>query len=750
MKRFLLFGLLFFIVFSLQAAHIVGGEMSYRWVSRDSIANTNTYIITFRLYRDRFPVGPNAATSFDPDTWIGAYRGNQLVDLQGQPTTSAASGLPQEREVPNPTYDCLQPTSIIGVNEGLFEISATFPVSTESYFLVYRRCCRNRTISNIVDPGNVGATFFIEITPEAQRLNSSSPRFDALPPTLVCLDQQLRISSSATDRDGDDLVYEFCPAVIGNNTQGSTGFDPNMRPPLVNAIYQTPTYSFNRPLGTGAFSIDPVTGLITGRPEVQGQFVVTICVREYRNGVLLSTIRRDFQLNAMPCRPDFAAVVRSDSAQRKTFFINSCKVDSLEITNISIGQNRVTTILWDIQLDPNDTTRTRFTTWSPKIPIRSAGLLRGRLFLAAGSSNNCADSADVEIRIFDNPVANFSARYDTCSFTPVAFRDISTTMSGRITQQTWTIEGRDSAAQNINFQYTTPGDKRVRLRVTDNRGCQSDTTRIIRWFPSPPLVVVNPSNYIGCVPASLSFDNLSAPIDSTYRVSWNFGDGTPSVSSIRPTHRYDSVGTYSLRLEILSPLGCRVNKVFRDWIDIREVPKAAFTFSPNKGNNFDSRISFQNQSTQAGAAQWFFKSANYSGFSTDLNPTFTFRDTGLVRAKLVAINARTGCRDTLEKTVDIEPLITFFMPNAFTPNNDGENDVFRGNGYLEGLKNFNLQIWARWGEKIFETTNPREGWNGAKNNEGTPLPQGIYSYKLRYVEPRGRVQESNGFFTLIR
>jgi gliding motility-associated-like protein len=88
------------------------------------------------------------------------------------------------------------------------------------------------------------------------------------------------------------------------------------------------------------------------------------------------------------------------------------------------------------------------------------------------------------------------------------------------------------------------------------------------------------------------------------------------------------------------------------------------------------------------------------------------------------------------------------MPNAFTPNNDSVNDVFKGEGFLRGVRQFSLKIWSRWGELIFETNDPDFGWNGLIGNQ--QAPQGVYLYEVSLNHPRGAPEFYKGFVTLVR
>ena len=100
--------------------------------------------------------------------------------------------------------------------------------------------------------------------------------------------------------------------------------------------------------------------------------------------------------------------------------------------------------------------------------------------------------------------------------------------------------------------------------------------------------------------------------------------------------------------------------------------------------------------------------------------------------------------------IDIFPEVRYFLPNAFTPNGDGTNDFFLGNGVMEGATNFNLSIWNRYGEKLFETGDFQEGWNGRKDNVGQKSEQGVYVVVVTFTGPRGEAFNLKGYATLIR
>ena len=128
---------------------------------------------------------------------------------------------------------------------------------------------------------------------------------------------------------------------------------------------------------------------------------------------------------------------------------------------------------------------------------------------------------------------------------------------------------------------------------------------------------------------------------------------------------------------------------------------------------------------------------------------YTFRDTGIQQVQLIALSTN-GCRDTLTQYIDVEPIVSFFLPNAFTPNGDAKNDGFLGVGYTLGMMDFELAVWDRWGSLLFSTGDPDLAWNGRRNNLGELLPGGVYVYTLQYLTPRRQQVRTTGYVTLIR
>jgi gliding motility-associated-like protein len=722
------------------AKHIVGGEITY--IVKQKQLSSNTYVFTMRIFRDCRP--QSEAADFDTRASIGLFlqkSGRRLGDI------FAPVGI--KRRIGNPDYPCLKVPDNLCVEEGVYTWEMTLDNIDDTYILMYSRCCRNNTISNIVRPGDVGASYTVEISPLAQEVGSNSPSFKQFPPTVICNQEPLKFDHSATDAEGDQLVYRFCQPLPGGSPVGDlecTGTRPTppCYPPDGTLTFKGPDYSFSNPMGGDPqIKIDPNTGLITGTPFIKGQYVVGICVEEYRNGRLLSVIRRDFQFNVESCRPTVRGGIAADSIDlvEKQYYIFSCGQKTIDVENKSFERGNITDFRYDLNLKGINKT---YTDWEPKVVFPDTGIYKGKLFLNPGTI--CADTINLVFNIFNSISTDFSFHYDTCVAGPVTFKDKSVSQNGNITSWKWSFgDGRDTTVQNPIYQYLKPGLKPIKLTVKDTRGCTSDTSKSFGWYPVPPLVVVQPSTFNGCTPAKINFTNLSLPIDSTYTVNWSFGDGGTS-KAISPSYEYKNQGTYNVSVNITSPIGCKVSQNYTNWIKVSQGSTAGFDYTPQTVTSFNKSVTFFDRSKFATRWQWYIGNDAYS---TKQNPVHTFKDTGVYKVLQVVSN-QFGCVDSLIKYIDVEPQVTYWLPNAFSPNNDGNNDTYKGLGFIGGMKDFRMQIYNRWGELIFETTNPTEGWNGLKYNKGDDLPQGVYLCIVSYISPRGESRQLRNYATLIR
>ncbi|MFT6150147.1 MAG: hypothetical protein ACJAUH_002845, partial [Saprospiraceae bacterium] len=310
MKKFIrLTQIILFLLFTATSAnawHLVGGEMYYECLGN------NQYKISMKVYRDcRSQANP--AAPFDNPAPFSVFDGNgNQVIINGSSNTVYVPIAVGPNNLPVSTGNpCVIPPSGLCVEEAIYETTITLPYNPNGYHIAYQRCCRNSSITNIFNPNTHGGTFTVFISDLAQTTCNQSAQFANLPPIVICTNQPLNVDHSATDAEGDSLVYSFCAPYTGFQ-QGNPGPGPATPPPYSTVPFIPPLSATNPLGGSPQITINPVTGFITGMPTVTGQYVVGVCVEEYRNGMLLSTLRRDFQFNATACAVTVQADILED------------------------------------------------------------------------------------------------------------------------------------------------------------------------------------------------------------------------------------------------------------------------------------------------------------------------------------------------------------------------------------------------------------------------------------------------------
>ncbi|MBK6994151.1 MAG: HYR domain-containing protein [Lewinellaceae bacterium] len=394
-KKTLIFALLFLAAGELFATHIVGGGMTYECLGNSG--NGKLYRFTMKVYVDCI----NGQVSFDDPANIAIYRGTEQSNTLFDDFQISLASF-QDITVNEP--DCIGNLPEICVQEGVYTWESVLPVSNQSYFIVYQRCCRTNAIANIIDPGGSGTTYSVEITPLAQTLCNNSPVFNNFPPVLICNNYPLEVDYSVTDADGDLLVYSFCaPYLGGGNIGGGCNSplpSPPCPPPFDLAAFTTPLYTAGAPMaGDPVVQINPATGVISGTPQMNGQFVVGVCVEEYRNGQLLSVTRRDFQFNVTPCAPQVTALVDYDElAGPSQYVIRKCDgTTTVTINNESLPLANIQTFEWIFDL--NGTILTNSTDFDITVNFPDFGVYNGILVLNEGL--DCGDTAFIKVELYE-------------------------------------------------------------------------------------------------------------------------------------------------------------------------------------------------------------------------------------------------------------------------------------------------------------------------------------------------------------
>ena len=342
--------------------------------------------------------------------------------------------------------------------------------------------------------------------------------------------------------------------------------------------------------------------------------------------------------------------------------------------------------------------------------------------LVAVDSNNCSTTELARLEIYPNPIPNFAST-EACLNSSTQFTNQSYINSGSsISAYIWNFGDQSNSNQtNPNHTYTQVGTYNISLTAISNYGCRETTVLQARVNPNP--VAVFASSGSGCGPISSTFSESSSISEGVITGwLWNFSDGEISTDQ-HPSHIFTNPGNYDVNLTVVSDRGCYATYTASNIIQVYPSPTADFSANTYSTDIMSPTVSFQNLSTNYTTYQWVF--GDGTATSSVLNPTHTFSDTGSYSALLITTNAY-GCRDTILKHIEIRPKSTLFVPNCFTPNGDGENEVFRP--YHTNMDHLQVWVFDRWG-LLLKTWDTLDGsWDGYY--EGKKCQQDTYVYKI--------------------
>jgi gliding motility-associated-like protein len=697
--RRLLFVLFFGLLTSgLYATHIVGGEIYY-----DCLGNNN-YLITLKVYRDCF----NGQAPYDNPASVGVFdvNGNLIQNLQ--------IPFPGSTLVP-PTINspCYQPPGNVCVEEAIYTYTVNLPPIPGGYVLTYQRCCRNGTILNLNNPGNVGTTYTIDIPDQTLAICNSSPRYSNFPPIFICEGAPLTFDHSATEPDGDSLVYELCDPYDGATAQAPQP-NPPAGPPY-QLVPFLPPYNGQYPMSSNpAMSIDPQTGILTGTPNISGQWVVGVCCKEYRNGQLISINKRDFQFNVVPC----PLLTVSSIPSQQVF----CFGYNVQFINNSFNAQ---TYHWDFG-DPNATNDTSNLA-TPSWTYQDSGVYVVTLICNPGTL--CADTGTTTFYIYPLLDPNFAQPAGQC----VVGNNFSFQAAGAFLGNgtfSWNF-GPNASPSTSNQQnpnnivWDTSGVFLVTLTVDEN-GCTETYTDTVIVYPMPEADF-SPVSSTGCVPFTVQFSDSSiAGTQLTY--FWDFGDGYTS-NMANPQHTYTMVGTFDVTLIVTTINGCIASDTFFSpgLITVLPVPTAGFTVDFQSVSIFDPVITVFDQSVNADSCYLSFGDGYTVTNACD--QAHTYGNHGDYTITQIVWN-EFGCSDTAQLVVEVRPEFRFYIPNTFTPNGDGLNDVFYPS--IMGVEDYHFMIFDRWGELIFETSDIYTGWDG--RYKGNKCQEDVYVWKVSFTD----------------
>ncbi|MEO6315907.1 MAG: gliding motility-associated C-terminal domain-containing protein [Chitinophagaceae bacterium] len=570
MKKLLAAGIAIFCLVHVYGNHIRGGELSYKYLGPGSAANSSKYLLRLKMYIDCSANSPGQNETTAPFTIFdrsgNIQFANPLVSLTSEQiiTYDPASN----PCITNPPLD-------ICYKLKYFETTVDLPDNTGGYTVAYQRCCRLEGIENVAGRSNdYGATYSCDI-PGSNVLplpaHNSSPVIAGNDAVAICAGSGFSYDFSATDPDADSLVYSLCDAYNGGGNQANppscftcVSPNPSAPPPYRSLPYKSP-YSGSSPLGLKAV-IDPTTGIISGiAPETVAQYVVTGCIYEYRNGVLINVHRKDIHLKISDCNP-LKAFLKPDYDYCDDFLV-SFKNEQFNPAG--------TVFIWtygdgsksDTSLDPIGLVQHQFAdtgTYNIRLKVILAG--------------QCTDSAFTLAKVYPGFYPGFKVS-GSCLLSPLQFTDTTKTSYGVVNNWRWnfgdetTLEDTSLASLPAQqWQFSTIGTKTAELIVQSNKGC-IDTVYLPFEVKDKPVIVLPFKDTLICSNLPIQ-DTLMLQASGTGSFSWTPVTRIVNENTATPLVFPTSTTLYQVRL---NENGC----VNTDTITVRVVDHVTLDAGPD-------------------------------------------------------------------------------------------------------------------------------------------------------------------------
>ncbi len=421
-------------------------------------------------------------------------------------------------------------------------------------------------------------------------------------------------------------------------------------------------------------------------------------------------------------------------------FTNDCQIDGIQFNDQSnISSGNINNYSWNF--GDNNTSNVP----SPLHYYNTDG--QYQVSLIVYSDQNCTDTSTQTVTVYPMPNANFSA-LAVCHESPTPFTDLSTVnQPDQVIGWQWNFDGNgQSQEQNPSYVFSQPGTSNTTLIVTTNHGCKDTITLPVIIHPNP-VVDFTADILNGCSPVCVTLTSQSnVATGNISQLIWTLEDGStlngspanicftnPSV--INPNYE-------TIMLTAITDQGCTKFLEKQDYITVYPKPIAEFYPNPDELVLYETASTMINLSQ--GANQWNWEMGDGTTYNY-FQPTHIYTDSGTYYITLTVSN-EWGCMDTVVKQITIKPSSAIYVPNTFTPNGDKLNDFFTAEGF--GIKEFTMEIFDRWGLKLFETTKMDIGWDGTYGDKECQID--VYVYQITAIDIFNKKHIYRGQVNLVR
>lgn len=298
----------------------------------------------------------------------------------------------------------------------------------------------------------------------------------------------------------------------------------------------------------------------------------------------------------------------------------------------------------------------------------------------------------------------------------------------------------DNNLPNGTSQTVSPAATTVyQATVTDANGCSVQQTFTVSIAPAPVAnFTAGPG---GCAPVVVDFTDNSS---SGTNWQWDFGDGNTSTQQ-NPTNTYILPGSYDVTLIVSVGGGCADTITIPNAVTVDPQPTAGLGALSSTVSELNPEVTFSDLSSGGTNCILYFGDGDSAVTCNFGSLAHDYANAGIYTAMYVVMNAN-GCADTAYITVIVEEESTIYIPNAFTPNGNGNNDHFLA--YGTKVDNFDMMVFDRWGNLLFESKDILKGWDGTYNNN--LCQEDVYVWRITYSDTHGKKYKMVGSVSLIR
>ncbi len=420
-------------------------------------------------------------------------------------------------------------------------------------------------------------------------------------------------------------------------------------------------------------------------------------------------------------------VIQGPDLQYDEYVFEGCLPQTIQFNELS---NTATSAVWDFDdgtqgIGPSAThTYTSAGTFAPVVIAQNAF--------------GCTDTATFTVIVHPNPIAAFQLSDVAICDLPV---NISTNnLSQGAVSYSWDFDNGTTSVLNApQVTYVLSGLYEVSLIAYNQFGCADTAYENVNVLPRP-VANFTPDLTSGCEDLTINFTNTSSGATSYL---WEFGDST-SVQAVSPGHTYYNPGTYSVSLIAYNDFGCADTITYENLINVFLVPQAGFSVSPAEFFIDEPLISLINTANFYETGEYIFGTGEIYDIST-MSYNFNVPDSGNYMITQI-VYTETGCVDTATAWVHVSLAPTLYVPNAFTPDLDGENDEWIP--VASGFKSITVRVFNRWGEEIFVTNDLTNKWDGTYF--GLPCQVGVYTWSIYGRDENDELIIKHGHVSLVR